>query len=171
MCSVKIPFPTSSVRARPLKLDVVLFQGLRHGFRFVDQHERAWDLLLHLQQASASICYLLATSNLICLSADLLRPERVLTGARSVVRPLLAPRYRVEGRNSLVVQSKCSCGLGSFLQMLYKLRNFIPVLVGSMNFDHEQLDVEPSLLFTIRQAIEMLQPTLSQPVRFLMRKD
>ena len=39
-----------------------------------------------------------------------------------VIRPQLEPRSRVEGGNSLVVQSQCPRGIGGFLQMVNKLR-------------------------------------------------
>src|ERR1700722_14957563 len=45
------------------------------------------------------------------------------------------------------------------------------MLVGGMNLDHEQLDVEQDLPFALRQTLQMPQPTFSQPIRFLMRED
>jgi hypothetical protein len=57
------------------------------------------------------------------------------------------------------------------LQAVYQFGGLVPVLVGGICFDREQADVEPALLLAVRQAIEVLQPVLSQPICFLMREE
>ena len=53
--------------------------------------------------------------------------------------------------NSFVMKSECHRGVGGFLQTVNQSGNLLPVLVGGMNLDHEQLDVEQNLLFALRQ--------------------